>query len=517
VIGLKRQITEPAGIVRAGMVRDFLETHVYISETQKRMKLLPEQAAFINDLYGYLKPDGRLRTRTAILSCGKKNGKTALISGILQAHVFGPEAKPNSTIFSGARSREQAGLVYRYASHSIRLNPKLEGLVKLSDSNKTITGLLTGATYKALAAEASTAQGKNPALTIHDELGQVVGPVDNFFDALETAAGAQQEPLTIIISTQAPTNADLLSTLIDDALANDDPSVLVHLYAADKADDIFDPATWRKANFALGQFRTLEEFELAAQKARRMPSFESAFRNLYLNQRVSLLSSFLTPDVWQANARKAPDEWFYEYPMHLGLDLSMRTDLTAAVAAVVNPDTGQVGLKVWAFTPMEGLEERAKRDRAPYTLWVDQGHLVACPGRVVDYEYVVEYLKSATEGMKLESVCYDRWRIASLKRDAERLDFADGATWREVGQGYKDMSPRVEYFEELALNSKLMHGGNPVLTAAAMGSAIIKDPAGNRKLEKSKSSSRIDALVAALMAAYATYAEESTEYDINFY
>ena len=50
-----------------------------------------------------------------------------------------------------------------------------------------------------------------------------------------------------------------------------------------------------------------------------------------------------------------------------------------------------------------------------------------------------------------------------------------------------------------------------------MASATWKDPAGNRKLEKSKSSSRIDALVAALMAAYATYAEESTEYDINFY
>jgi phage terminase large subunit-like protein len=195
----------------------------------------------------------------------------------------------------------------------------------------------------------------------------------------------------------------------------------------------------------------------------------------------------------------------------------MRTDLTAAVGAVVDPDTGRVGLKVWAFTPMEGLEERAKRDRAPYTLWQKQGFLVACPGRVVDYEYVVEYLKAATEGMKLESINYDRWRIASLKKDAERLDFADGAAWREVGQGYKDMSPRVEYFEELALNSKLMHGGNPVLTAAAMGSAIIKDPAGNRKLEKSKSSARIDALVAALMAAYATYAEESTDYDISFY
>ena len=53
--------------------------------------------------------------------------------------------------------------------------------------------------------------------TIHDELGQVRGPRDPLYDALETATAAQAEPLSVIISTQAPSETDLLSILIDDA------------------------------------------------------------------------------------------------------------------------------------------------------------------------------------------------------------------------------------------------------------------------------------------------------------
>ena len=75
----------------------------------------------------------------------------------------------------------------------------------------------TGTMYKALSAETSTAFGLSPVLTIHDELGQVKGPRFPLYEAMETSTAAQDEPLTVVISTQAPTDADLLSMLIDDA------------------------------------------------------------------------------------------------------------------------------------------------------------------------------------------------------------------------------------------------------------------------------------------------------------
>jgi len=500
-----RPTDAPAAIAtaRANRVCDFIEKFVIVAEgvlVGKPMKLLPEQRAFIQDVYGNLQTDGRLLTRRGILSVARKNGKTGLVSSLVLAHLVGPEAKPNSQIYSAARSRDQAALVYGYALKSINMSPKLSGLVKPSPSHKGLTGLPCNVQYRALSAEATTAHGLSPALTIHDELGQVIGPSDALYDALETAGGAQEEPLSLIISTQAPTDQDLLSIIIDDALRAGDPRTVCHLYEAPRdTKDIFDPKVWARANFALGKFRSLEEFREAAERAKRLPSFESTFRNLYLNMRIARDTLFISPEVWK-DCGEAPDERvFMERPVYVGLDLSARTDLTVAVFAA--EDENQViHLKVVAFTPSEGLEERAKVDRVPYPLWVSQGYLHTIPGRVIDYRAAAEHLREISDGMNIVQVDFDRWRIDLFHKEAEEVGFGSGAVWVPVGQGFKDMSPRLEGFEQRLLERSLRHGLHPVLNMAASGAVAVRDAAGNRKLEKSKSSARIDALVAAVMA-----------------
>ena len=94
---------------------------------------------------------------------------------------------------------------------------------------------------------------------MHDELGQVRGPRSPLYEALETATGAQENPLSIIISTQAPTDADLLSVLIDDALAGHDPRTVVKVYSAPTDLPPFDEATIRLANPAFGTFLNAQE------------------------------------------------------------------------------------------------------------------------------------------------------------------------------------------------------------------------------------------------------------------
>jgi phage terminase large subunit-like protein len=122
------------------------------------------------------------------------------------------------------------------------------------------------------------------------------------YEALETATGAQSDPLSIIISTQAPSSSDLLSILIDDAIAGHDPRVVVSLYAADIEDDPFAEATIRKANPAFGDFLNAEEVMAMAEDARRMPSRETEFRNLVLNQRVEAESPFVSRNTWSSCA-----------------------------------------------------------------------------------------------------------------------------------------------------------------------------------------------------------------------
>jgi phage terminase large subunit-like protein len=71
------------------------------------MKLMDFQRRFILDIY-----DNPKGTSRAYLSVARKNGKSALIAGILLAHIVGPEARQNSQIISGARSRDQAAVVF---------------------------------------------------------------------------------------------------------------------------------------------------------------------------------------------------------------------------------------------------------------------------------------------------------------------------------------------------------------------------------------------------------------------
>ena len=146
--------------------------------------------------------------------------------------LAGPVAVPNSQLYSTAQSRDQAALLYALAAKIVRMSPRLSNAVVCKDATKALVCPGKATTYRALSAEASTAYGLSPAFVVHDELGVVRGPRSELFEALETAGSANLQPLSIIISTQATTDADLLSVLIDDALAGHDPHTLCALYTA---------------------------------------------------------------------------------------------------------------------------------------------------------------------------------------------------------------------------------------------------------------------------------------------
>ena len=70
------------------------------------------------------------------------------------------------------------------------------------------------------------------------------------------------------------------------------------------------------------------------------------------------------------------------------------------------------------------------------------------------------------------------------------------------------MAPAVDKLEQLVAERKLRHGSNPILNMCAAGAVIQSAPAGNRKLNKAKSYSKIDGLVALNMALSSMSADE---------
>jgi len=451
-----------------------------------------------------------------VFSMARKNAKTATVAALLLAYVVGPEARQNDELASAANSRDQAAHIYKYAAKMLQQNPKLLGRYRLIPSIKTIVGTSKNVTFRSISSEAKSAHGGNYRVIVVDELGQVRGATDEFFDALVTGQGAQVDPKMVIISTQAATDGALFSTLMDTAIGSDAISTAVHLYAAEEGCPLDDREQWARANPAIGKFRSLEDIERLCADAVAMPSAASRFRNLVLNQRVAAESLFISPESWRRNNRPPSLEVMQRVGVQIGLDLSLKTDLTAACAAALDED-GDLHLMTFAFAPRTGIEARGVRDRVPYVEWEKRGFLIAPDGEVVDYDAVCLHLVNwlDSNGITVHRVAFDRWRINDFKRAAERCGFAQGAQWTEVGQGFKDMSPRVESFETAVLRHRVRHGSHPVLNMAAACAVVVNDPTGGRKLDKTKATQRIDALVAAVMASHECLAGEAAIADVS--
>jgi phage terminase large subunit-like protein len=463
----------------------------------------------------YDNPNG---TRRGIISFGRKNGKTALAAFLLLLHLCGPEARQNSQLYSAAQSRDQAAILFNLAAKCVRFSPDLSSVIVIRDTVKQLFCGELGTLYRALSAEASTAYGLSPAFIVHDELGQVRGPRSELYEALETATAAQESPLSIIISTQAPTDADLLSVLIDDAKGAHDPRVVVSLYTADLDLDPFSEEAIKQANPAFGDFLHAEEVLAMAEDARRMPSREPEYRNLILNQRVEANAPFVSRSVWMGCGGPVAES-FKGVPVYGGLDLADCNDLAALV--LLAPIDGLWHVKPTFWLPGEGLHERSRTDRVPYDLWRDQGYLQVTPGKSIEYEFVAAHLRAVFDQFNVVQMAFDRWNFKHLRPWLVKAGFSEAELERfvEFGQGFQSMSPALRDLESDLLTEKIAHGKHPVLDMCAANAVVQTDPAGNRKLAKHKSTGRIDGMVSLAMAKSiaGTYEPEpAKEYQILF-
>lgn len=471
----------------------------------KKFKLRPFQIKFIEDVYGNL--EGKIRiTRRAVLSIARKNGKTALIAALALVHLVGPEAEQNGEIYSAANDREQASIIFKYAKQLIGLNEELQQYCEVIPSTKTINCEFTGSVYHAISREAGTKMGFNPSMVIYDELSQSKNR--DLFDALDTSMGAREEPMMMIISTQSNDPEHILSQIIDDGLNANDPTTVVHLHAVpDDTEDIFDEKVWYLANPALDDFRSLSDMRTMAERAKRMPSFESSFRNLYLNQRVDARSPLISRNQWMACSHKEISIPFGS-DIYLALDLSSTTDLSS-LTAVSGGDEDK--LLQWFWKPEELIKDHVKRDQVPYNEWARAGWLALIDGRTIDAEVIARTISDICSDYRVVALAYDRWRIDTLLKELDRADLRcwvegkddpveDALRMVPWGQGFRDMAPAIDELEKSIVDRRLQHNNNPLLNFCFANAISVQDPAGNRKLDKSKTRFRIDGAVTTAMA-----------------
>jgi phage terminase large subunit-like protein len=104
------------GLTRSQRVIQFCESFTITSgpDLGRFFRLRPWQRRFIEDVY---REDslGVRPVRTAILSMGRKNGKTALAALMALCHLCGPEAEPRGEAYSCANDRAQASKIFAEA------------------------------------------------------------------------------------------------------------------------------------------------------------------------------------------------------------------------------------------------------------------------------------------------------------------------------------------------------------------------------------------------------------------
>lgn len=457
------------------------------------MRVLPHIEAALR---GTLAPG----VRTACISWPRKQSKsTGYAAVLIAAGLCGPLAVPRGQLATASASRDQAGVIFDEVAAFFRSEPELWPLVNISESRKLITSLTNGSTFKALSADATTAHGLGLDLFIMDEAAQQKDSA--LWDVLFTSQSARKNPRAVAIGTRSQDVNHFFTKMLDysqrvNAGEFEDPSFFCHVLAAPDDADWLDENVWRQVNPCIDAgVQDIQSLRDLAQQAQRIPSKESVFRALHLNQAVGMDGQAIGSEDWKACGGEADMEALRGRPCWGGLDLGSTTDLTALV--LYFPEDGGAVLP-WFWIPADTIAERSKADRVPYEQWAKQGLIEATPGRALDKTFVAHRLAEIASMFDVKGIAFDRWRIEDLKVSLEVQGVELPMT--AFGQGFASMSPAVDAFEAALLAGNLKHGMHPVLTWNASNLTYRPDPAGNRKPDKARSKERIDGMVALIMA-----------------
>ncbi len=466
----------------------------------KPFELIDWQERIVRDLFGIVKENGYRQFSTAYVEIPKKQGKSELAAAIALLLTCG-DGEERAEVYGAAADRQQASIVFEVAADMVRMNPALSKRVKILASQKRIIYRPTGSFYQVLSAEAYSKHGFNVHGVVFDELH--TQPDRRLFDVLTKGSGdARAQPLFFLITT-AGTNENSIGyethAKAADILAGrkHDQTFYPVIFGAEREEDWTDPAVWEKANPSLGITVPVEKVAAACESARQNPAEENAFRQLRLNQWVKQTVRWMPMEAWDACGGPVVADDLEGRVCYGGLDLSSTTDITA-LSLVFPPEAEDEPYRVlpYFWVPEDSLEQRVLKDHVPYDLWQRQGYLQTTEGNVVHYGFIEAFIEDLSTRFNIREIAFDRWGAVQMTQNLDAM----GLTVVPFGQGFKDMSPPTKELMKLVLEKKIAHGKNPVLRWMMDNIHVRRDPAGNIKADKEKSTEKIDGAVATIMA-----------------
>lgn len=475
--------------------------------------------------------DSLRRYRIVYVEVPRKNGKSQLAAGC-GLYLLHCDDEPGAEIYSLAKDRFQAAIVFDEAASMCRSSPRLAKRSEIY--RREIFVPADRSYYRVLSADVPTKHGLNPHGILFDELH--VQDDRQLWDTLRTGRGARRQPLTFAMTTAGYDKKTLCGEMHDRAIAIQsgairDDTFLPVVYGIEEGEDWESPAVWSRVNPNLGISIRPDYLKSEYREARDSPAFQNTFRRLHLDEWVHQVVRWIDAKKWAACrgdvGYRELAERLKGRPCWAGLDLSTVTDLSALVLvfdSTIDADSpdypteaefdaraavAQVsGLEygdplpaydalTWFWCPAEGIITRAKKDRMPYDLWRDEGALIATEGDAVDHGAIRKAIQELGQDYLIQEVAVDAWNAHKLITELEQQD---GFIVARMSQGYGAMTAPTKELDALYRRRQIRHGGQPVLAWCADNVSLDKDPYDNWKPSKKRSRERIDGIVALVMA-----------------
>jgi phage terminase large subunit-like protein len=454
-------------------------------------------------LFGWKRADGTRRFRTSYEEIARKNGKSTRLSA-RGLYLFFADGEAGAEVYTAATKRDQARITHSEATRMVKSSPQLRKRIGVFKDNLHIEA--TASKYEPLGKDADSTDGLNVHAAILDEVHAHKNR--DMYDALDTGTGARRQPLISGITTSGVDRQGICYELHDftkkilEGLIQDDTffGIIYTLDVDEKGelvDDWQDEACWGKANPNLDISVKRDDLRRKAERARESPTALNAFLRKHMDIWTTAETRWILPDKWALCSDAVDAEGLLGRKCYGGLDLSSTTD-TSSLVLVFPPETDGDLYKVLArfWIPQENMQERVRKDRVPYDVWVRQGFITATPGNIIDYEFILDQIDKDAQAYDLQEIAFDRWGSTQIIQWLQDK----GMTVVQFGQGYASMSAPTKSLEKMVLAHEITHGGNPVLAWQASNVIITQDASENQKPDKAKSRERIDGIVATIMA-----------------
>ena len=483
------------------------------------------QIKAIVEIFGVKYKDTKLRRYQRVLFfMPKKNGKSEF-AGLLHAIMFFIDDEKSKEQYSIATEAEQAKIIHKVFLTMIKQENELYDMIKSTVKPPRITkeNNAFADEFQSLTSSADTKDGLRPSFLTVDE-GHAHTSKDLYQIMTDGLAG-RNEPLEIHLSTAGYNKQGFFyrdiyqyAKKVKQGIIEDERfySVMFEPDEEDMKDDNFwkSPKIWAKVNPNLGISPTYSYMEGKITTAENSEESLIAFKTKHLNVWCDQAKTWISTDRWKLSFKYEIDEdKLIGKECYGGLDLSSTTDITALVY-IFPKDNDEHDVLCRFWIPKDNIKERERRDKVPYSQWVRDGYITATDGNVIDYAFIEEQIKKDCEKFNVKEIAYDRWNSSAL---ITRLEEDGVSQMIPFGQGFASMSTPTKQIETAVLQQKLNHGNNPVLTWMMSNVALKKDPADNYKIDKSKSSEKVDGMVALAMAFGIRLIYKKEEKEINPY